>query len=80
MSPYEIKLLLDIYTIPSWADTTPYTPILNSTIDEFKSLGLVDDNRLTERGLAHVSHICTLPLPCLQKIYVDSHGVEIKLL
>jgi hypothetical protein len=80
MSPYEIKLLLDIYCIPDWGSEKAYTPILNSTIEEFKSLGLVEDNRLTDRGIAHVSHICNLPLPCLQKIYVDAHGIEIKLL
>jgi hypothetical protein len=79
MSPYEIKLLLDIYSIVTWCDERS-EPILCETLDKFERTGLIEwgacmgNAKLTSKGRAHVSQLCNLPFPQELKQWVDHAG------
>lgn len=77
MSPYEIKLLLDIYCLPRWNEGRN-EPILQETLDEFYDSGLIDEvKRITAKGRAHVIQLCKLLYPLEQKFWVDQFGNKI---
>jgi len=82
MSPYEIKLLLDICSVADWYKGR-VEPILNQTIIDFCSdelityTGSLDGVKITPRGRAHVSQLCNLDYPTASKIWIDKHGNKI---
>ena len=82
MSPYEIKLLLDIYTMPGWFEDRD-EPILAGTISEFENSGLIvvpgsfGSAKLTDKGRAHVIQLCNLLCPVEQKFWTDQFGNRI---
>lgn len=82
MSPYEIKLLLDIYTMPSWFEDRD-EPILAGTISKFENHGLIvvpglfGSAKLTDKGRAHVIQLCNLLYPVEQKFWTDQFGNKI---
>lgn len=79
MSPYEIKLLLDIYTTPDWHKNRG-EPIIGETLSKFEDNNLIvyglsmDNTKLTSKGRAHVSQLCYLPFPQEIKQWVDHAG------
>ena len=79
MSPYMIKLLLGIHTMPDW-HAGRKEPILNETLVYFESEGLIEfggcmtKSKLTSKGRAHVSQLCNLPFPQELKQWVDHAG------
>lgn len=83
MTPYEIKLLLDIYTTPNCLDDRQ-EPILQKTIEKFESHDLIRNYgsdisfyQLTDKGLYHISQLCSLPFPQEFKRWIDFAGNEI---
>lgn len=82
MTPYEIKLLLDIYTIPNWFENRS-EPILGETLSKFENNDLIvyglglTNTKLTVKGRAHVSQLCNLPFPQELKQWVDFSGNHI---
>jgi hypothetical protein len=80
MTPYEIKLLLDIYTLPNW-DEGRSEPILPETLAKFEMLGLIvvqDDSltsiKITGKCDAHISQLCNLPFPQELHQWIDHIG------
>jgi hypothetical protein len=82
MTPYEIKLLLDIYTTPDWYSGRD-EPILAETLEKFERVGIIvwggrnRESKLTSKGRAHVSQLCNLPFPKELKQWVDHAGKAI---
>jgi len=83
MSPYEIKLLLDIYCIANWFEGRD-EPILPETIDKFEHDGLItvpksyQKSKITKKGLMHVAQLCALPFPAELTQWVDFSGKPIQ--
>ncbi len=79
MSPYEIKLLLDIFCIADWYESRS-EPIFVGTLSNFETNGLIElggsisTAKLTIKGRAHVSQLCNLPFPQEIKQWVDHTG------
>lgn len=69
MTPYEIKLLLDIYAVADWYIGRS-EPIFSETLAQFEMCGLIivqDDSltsvKITKKGESHISQLCNLPFP-----------------
>ena len=80
MSPYEIKLLLNIYAVEDWY-IGKSEPIFSETLAQFEMWGLIftatedlASTKITEKGLAHVSQLCRLPFPKESKQWIDYAG------
>ena len=79
MTPYEIKLLLDIYSFADWY-VSRSEPIFAETVSNFEANGLIElggsisKAKLTSKGRAHVSQLCNLPFPQEIKQWVDHAG------
>lgn len=82
MTPYEIKLLLDIYTSPNWFEGRD-EQIFKETIKGFENSGLIaivgysGTARLTRKGRAHVIQLCNLLYPAEATYWVDQFGNKI---
>lgn len=80
MSPYEIKLLLDIYALPDFIENHK-EPMLDRTLRDFYRQGLIDSSelspQLTGMGRAHVIQLCNLLYPVEQKFWADQFGNKI---
>lgn len=82
MSPYEIKLLLDIYCIVNWFEGRD-EPILPETIDKFEDDGLITvpkdyrKSKLTQKGRMHVIQLCNLLYPIEKTVWLDALGNKI---
>ena len=80
MTPYEIKLLLDIYSIPDCLKGRN-EPILAETLSAFYLSGLIDGShsnpKIISRGRAHVIQLCNLLYPAEESIWIDQFGNQI---
>ena len=77
MSPYEIKLLMDIYSVVGWRSGRS-EPILMETLDRFYDHGLIDGvEQITNKGRAHVIQLCNLLYPNEQRFWSDQFGNKI---
>ena len=82
MTPYEIKLLLDIYCIANWHEGRD-EPILPETIDSFERDGLItvpknyQKAKITKKGRAHVIQLCNLLYPAEANYWIDQFGNKI---
>lgn len=80
MTPYEIKLLMDIYSVVGWQDGRN-EPILTETLSSFYNSGLIDGScsnpRLTSMGRAHVIQLCNLRYPTIEIVWTDQFGNNI---
>lgn len=85
MTPYEIKLLLDIYSVSNWHEGRE-EPILPETIGKFEDAGLITvsgayrNAKLTTKGRSHVSQLINLPYPQELKQWVDFAGNHIPII
>jgi len=70
MSPYEIKILLAIYTSPEWRlninnDTS--SDLWYQTMEKFRHLQLLgEDDQCTERLIVYCDALCNIPMPIQQ--------------
>ena len=76
MTPFEINLLLHIYTTPNPPNNLDL-PLTKDTLLSFMENGLIineGDNlyTVTKRGSAHVNQLCQLPYPVL--VWADKNG------
>ena len=82
MTPYEIKLLLDIYSMPYWFEGRQ-EPIFVATVNEFVEQGLIGSYvslinvKITPKGRAHVIQLCNLLYPTEQTFWSDQFGNKI---
>lgn len=83
MTPYEIKLLLDIYSMPYWFEGRQ-EPIFLATVNEFVEQGLIgtygslSNVKITPKGRAHVIQLCNLPWPTEHTFWADYMGNKIQ--
>ena len=76
MTPYELKLLIDIYCGPDWKDGRN-EPILHDTLKAFARDGLIDTwdfPAITGRGECFIQSLQATPLPT--RVWRGANGVE----
>lgn len=66
MTPYELKILLEIFVSPAWRDNLAHisaTQAWENAIEKFEYLGLLEDDQASDRLKVYLEAVLELPLP-----------------